>query len=1023
MQRKRRAGIVLALVLMMLLLLSACGQEEIPLPEDLSGRKLSDEELQALSPSDPQAMRASISTLEDAAAWFSLHNAIGSGSGGGDEYYDEYPGYRIIFPAAFLLENYNSSNQPLGESEVALITAWLLQDDYEGAGAVVDVSQSGGVKVLLCLPADGGYHLIHVPGLVPGHGRGVPLYQYSEDLIQKIKGMPDTGTGERAFVTDLTRGLGFRSAHGVCAFLNRDQLRLLRQLPETKLALLSDEGESSGFLHRISRDFIVKTYGSGASDSVLEQYGIRRLSEEERTSLTGGRNLSDEELAALGCEDTDALRAALSTPEDVAAWLRLQSFDYWDCAQIVNSMGAIQHYYPTPAFMLHPEGLGEAGDTYIGRDSINLLAAWLLQDDFDDCGALLVLMPENDYGFLPYSAVCIRLGGESCLFNMAAMIDMVTMSGSVEPVELLDGLAVKDLDRLAEYIDFCTADDTVQHGEIALLRDLEQPTRLELYGNNTHFLDRSVVLYAEQSGETALDYLLSHGAPGQEWALREFDIEDYDIPAALGDSRLSETELTALVGQDVDAVAEKVNTVPDLIRYLHAGGFTYGGGDIWEEDAEDSNLTWHFNKTAQTANLTRGIGCGATANLVRRLLDGDYPEVGYVLHTYRNGEGGGHVYNYIFDGSRYYVFDMTSVTGSHYAPEALRIVEMNDLAEYADRFREMNSPYGGYGDYLPVIYAYDAPDEIPLAWGNGEDGCSVTWYPTGTRLQVIYEDRAAGYRVDTRDLPAQTAEAIAQSRKDGVNSWGNFRSDTFPGVEAYGFPAAFGQATVSFDEMLSLVWTADMKTLAEKVKTVPDLMMYFYAAGYNGDEGEGGTDIHLDTGEDVIWHYNEYAERCRYLSSHACGQCAATVRYLLDGDYDEVGYISCTWAEGMGGGHNFNYFKIDGEYYALDMNLYDDCEYDPAARAFVKIGDDLPAFRDCYEQMYGGSMMMCCYASARLRETPVGWTGSSVKVSYLPEQYEKDIRILWTTEDEGYTYCFVPLDERVEAYMDLLRAG
>ncbi len=142
---------------------------------------------------------------------------------------------------------------------------------------------------------------------------------------------------------------------------------------------------------------------------------------------------------------------------------------------------------------------------------------------------------------------------------------------------------------------------------------------------------------------------------------------------------------------------------------------------------------------------------------------------------------------------------------------------------------------------------------------------------------------------------------------------------------------------------------------------------------------------------------------------------------MLDGDYEEVGYLSCTWAEGMGGGHNFNYIKAGGTYYALDMNLYDISEYAPSTKGFIRIGSDLSAFRNCYGAMYDG--MMCCYASPLLREIPVGWEGNDVKTSWLPEQYENEIRILWTTEDVGYTYAFRPLSAEWEAYMDRFRAA
>ena len=985
------------------------------LPESLRGRKLSDKKLRALSGTEPEAMRKAISTAEDAAAWFALYgSAFAEGSAAG---VNEYPEYQFYLPASMTLYQTAASYGTFGKDTVSLIAAWLLQDDYDGTGVVVDLEPDGFSRCLLYIPQEGENVLINMFSLITGETSGRPAFQIAEDLGGAIADLSSSSAGERALVTDLDDMIAFRSSGQQAAFLELGSMSILRRLPEERRESMLPAAECDGFLRTAAWFFGLDYHPMKLPSSVTEKFGVRQLESAEISAALGGRVLGDRELARLKTDDMAALRGKLSTIGDVAAWLKLQNFEYWDGAAIKNTPSTYLQYYPTAEFMMHPEGLEDATTTYVGRDSVNLLAAWLLQDDFEDCGAIMVLAKGTQYGHLNYSAVCIGLGGEHYIVNMASLTDLVTSSGDRERERSLDALAVKDLGKLSDYIDYLAVDD-YGHGEIGLIRDLDRNAYYYDYGDNLYFADRSCALYVQEPDQTALEYTLTHGANGQEWVFRDFDIGDFNIPAALGGVVLSDAEIAALVGQDVDAVAQKVNTVPDLIRYLCAGGFSFGNCDIWERDAKDRGITWHFNKTARTANMTRAIDCGATANLVRRLLDGDYPTVGYVCHTYENGGGGGHVYNYIYDGKWYYVLDLTSVTGSHYDPKSLALVRLGDLSEYVRAFNGM-----GYGTYLPVIYAYDAPDEIPLAWGNGEDGCSVTWYPTGTELQIIFEDRENGYSVGYRDMSEKTAAAIALAREDGVNNWADHRARSFPGVAAYKFPKAFGEASMSYDEMLALVWTADLETLAEKIKTVPDLMMFFCAAGYSSTfKCEGNGDIHIDTDDGVIWHYNHYAELCRYFPGLGCGQCDALTRYLLDGDYDEVGTISCTWAEGMGGGHNFNYLRIGDQYYALDMDTYEMSDYSPKTKAFVQIGSDLAAFREKYKAMYGTSMM-CCYAMTRPHEIPVGWEGNSVKTSYLPERYENEIRILWTTEDEGYTYRFVPLSDEVEAYMDRLRAA
>ncbi len=880
MLRKRLLALLLALATVFML--CACGQAAGPekvsdtLPEEFSGRKLSDEELLPLSAWDREGLRTAISTLEDAVAWVNLHwtvsgdlSAMGTG---------EYPYCTFVKSATELLDE-SIGREELCVDEGVRLVAWLLQDDTPGLGLLVHIAPGDGHIELLCIPEGDGWHLVNVGRMFPATWWTSNLYQFTKRLDGVIYGW-DSEAGERALLTDLERPIVFyekpkdKNGEEFYAFLGREYLTMLRERPAEELALLPSEEESERFA-AWAISCIPDYFGFMLPpDSLLTNFGARRVDEAERAAL-GGRRLSGAELIALDCHDAEVLRAALSTPEDVAAWLKLQNFDFWDSAWISNSPMSSYAFFPTADFMLNPSGLTDEVETYIGRDSVNLLAAWLLQDDYEDCGAILLLVPDNPYGFINDSALCIPHDGEYFLFNLETMIDLTTEMDRSGDVDILDGVAIRDLGLLTDYIDSCRGKDLVQHGEIALIRDLEQPVCYVTYGPWACFQDRSGVLYAQQPDETVEEYTLRHGAKGQEWAFLDFDIGAFDVPDALSGCLLSDAEIEALVGQDVDLVAQKVNTVEDLIRYLHAGRFTFGGGgDIWQDDAEDDDLTWHFNKTARTANLTRDIDCGATANLVQRLLDGDYERVGFVAHTYLNGDGGGHVYNYVYEDGKYYVMDMTQITGSGYQPGALRILELDDLSEFPrELVYSFGSPYSGYGDEFAAIYAYDAEPDIPVGWGKGEDGCTVTWCPAGAELQILYENRENGYSVDFRDVPAETAEAIALARTDGMANSGYFRADAFPGVEAYGFPAAFGEATLSFDEMLSLVWTADMETLAEKIKTIPDLMMYFHAAGYHGrgsEIGGGGSDIHVDAeGGGVIWHYNEYAERTRWQSAHA----------------------------------------------------------------------------------------------------------------------------------------------------------
>ena len=97
-------------------------------------------------------------------------------------------------------------------------------------------------------------------------------------------------------------------------------------------------------------------------------------------------------------------------------------------------------------------------------------------------------------------------------------------------------------------------------------------------------------------------------------------------------------------------------------------------------------------------------------------------------------------------------------------------------------------------------------------------------------------------------MPEKTAAAIADAKADYQNTPRYYRTDTFPGIEKYGFPKEFSEPSMTYEDMHMLVWRADLDTLAEKIRTVPDLMMYFYAPGFHSDS----TDIHINGENGII---------------------------------------------------------------------------------------------------------------------------------------------------------------------------
>jgi len=136
---------------------------------------------------------------------------------------------------------------------------------------------------------------------------------------------------------------------------------------------------------------------------------------------------------------------------------------------------------------------------------------------------------------------------------------------------------------------------------------------------------------------------------------------------------------TSLTLQELD---KKINSVEDMFYYFAASGYNYcdPGVDIDYADKEIDGLVYHFNKSPAVI-LKQNYGCcGATAGLVAYLLNGDYEEVGIIDMTFKFGEGGGHVINYIKSGGKYYVFDSVNFTIG-YNPDMLNCCSSSTLIE------------------------------------------------------------------------------------------------------------------------------------------------------------------------------------------------------------------------------------------------------------------------------------------------------------------------------------------------------
>jgi len=710
-----------------------------------------------------------------------------------------------------------------------------------------------------------------------------------------------------------------------------------------------------------------------------------------------GRKLSNKQINDLVGLDPTTVKAALATVGDVVAWFNASNFKYMDGAWWTNNPDSYYGRYESGQDSLGSDQNAKftGNDVNLGVDNVSISAAWLLQDDFKDVGVVAAMVKGN----MPnYIVAYIKKDNNYYVIDFATLI-----TNTVKRVRysMMASVKTKDLSSLSTIVK-----DTANTNNFVLLgitNHITERLHYAKYGSNAEFTqpDKVKTLYSAVANQRLDQYVIASGTKSTEMS-----IADYKIPAELRKATMTAKQAAVLVGKDPATIAAAVHTVSDMLLYMHAAGFQIDNGD---KQLVDGSVSWHFNNSAVTSLSINKANCGASANTVRYLLNGDYDEVGYVCHTYKDGGGGGHVYNYIKTGGKYYIFDLTAYTESDYSTGALAIIQVKSLQDYANVYKTGMR----YGDYLPVIYTYNSAQEIPMAWNNSDT--YMTWYPTGTKLTVIACDAANGYRIDYRDITADVLSQINTSRTDRKISSND--KAAFRGIEAYNLPSALGGMTLTAQQITDLVnSSASLDKVSTAVKTVGDAMAYLYAAGFK----EGPKDILTSASEGQEWRSNFFAESAFKRKEANCGASANLVRRLLDGDYDEVGYVCHTLATGEGGGHVYNYVKKNGEYFIVDLNAYLVCKYAPIRVYVMSVGNDLKSYAGSWQQMYSSENIKVIYSYNEPVELPISWSiFDDVYVTYLPDIKKNIVNII--LESDGYKVGYAKLSTALWNFINTKR--
>lgn len=445
------------------------------------------------------------------------------------------------------------------------------------------------------------------------------------------------------------------------------------------------------------------------------------------------------------------------------------------------------------------------------------------------------------------------------------------------------------------------------------------------------------------------------------------DSGDSATPADLDARLLTDDQINALRGKSPEELRGAISTVADAQAYINGTfqGFYAiaalgGSGGYWPFASAEQTLAWGGD-----------IAPNTYATCVTYLLSDDYDI--YTVYGLRQEC----VYYDNFpvktinciktqEGYRFFQScSMSQVPEDHGGSMdvLLPAAETASLREYADFVASRM-------DDVTALYAVKGG--VAVTTNTDEQGWMVIADPAG----------APFYSADPGQAMAEIEDQIfAHAKPENINN--------------YKIASMLGGITLSVEEACALA-NAEPEAVKDKVKTAGDMLMYMMAARFSPRNGDVQDSI-----DNHVWHYNWTAEQNIEGRSINCGGGANLANYLLEGDYEEVGFILISYYPGMGGGHVYNYFKYQGDYYIVDYTLYVTSYY--GSNPDIRRVHTLEEYGSVVYRDYGGTCLALSHTSPG-QHLPNVWEDTYY---YVPAGAE--YKVLYEASD-GYRVGELNLD-------------
>ena len=436
----------------------------------------------------------------------------------------------------------------------------------------------------------------------------------------------------------------------------------------------------------------------------------------EYPELFTKRVLDDNAIAALKNADLETLREKISTPADFAAWIDTQDAPY-NSNVTSNSQGQ-RTFGADFSFCWYQQ--------MISTPIMASIAVRVLGDDIPGIGIVAVNMDYN--GGVMVCGNVIPVDDCFYVFSLDTMSRRQQQTTNImkEVFPLIRVGEVKDI------LGYCGSEDDIScpGGKVTQAFYIPGDTEVVLdcdYGAYTPQNPNDVVeLYRDEE-------YIAGGEERETGHIKPEYIDRYALSNMLGGTTLTPEEAYELLDMEPEQVKERVRTAADVLMYMLAAKIGDCGGDRCKVIG---GKEWHYNLNAFEVMEQRLANCGASANLANYLLEGDYEEIGFILHAYYIGDGGGHVYNYFLYEGSYYIVDFSWYIFGNYRPENdFPVMKLDRLEDYGKRIPEL---YGG----VCMALAHTSPGQhYPNVF---DDGAGKYAIPGGTEYQVLYQENGPG---------------------------------------------------------------------------------------------------------------------------------------------------------------------------------------------------------------------------------------------------------------------------------------